>query len=288
MKDNAAKLDAAQKDTEKQTKTGMSKDAMTPGALSDMMSGLDTGTGKNSADGNPYHLGEKQYKPKLNWKQMLKKMVPSGFVSTDTYSKPSRRTTSSMVSISQTGSGVVKPGTKKEDSDQKGLCFVLDNSGSTMGAIGAMQNDIMNLIQKEAKKLNNDLYVMKFSNDVHYFKVDVKKKKYARITDVEEFINLGKSSVKCDTPMASLFKTSYGGGTELTSKVTIAIKSLLQHANFNVILFSDTDIVSGENAKQLKAIYALGKKQFALIGCDINDYKAFVDLLGDKNNISHF
>jgi len=287
IKDNAAKMSNAQKDTGKQTKTGMSKDAMSPGDISSMMSGDNNGTGKNSADSNPYDLGGKQYKPKLNWQAMLKKMVPSGTVKSDTYAKPSRRTTSSMVSVAQTGVGVVKPGEKNMDSDKKGLCFVLDNSGSTMDKIGAMQNDIMQLLKKEAKKLNGEMYVMKFSNDVHYYKVDVKKKKYGRIIDVSDFIKTGKSNVKCDMEVESLFKSSYGGMTELTSKITLATKTLFQK-KFNVILFSDSDIVGGENATQLKAIFNAGKKQLAIIGCNKSDYEAYVDLLGNKNNITYY
>lgn len=287
IKNNANKMAEAQQDKSRETKTGMNADAMKPGAIADMMKGNNNGTGQNSADGNPYSLGEKNYTPKLNWRAMLKKMVPSGVEKNETYSKPSRRTTSSMVTIAQTGAGVVKPGMKEIDSEKKGLCFILDNSGSTMGKIGEMQNDIMMLLAKEAKKLNGVMYVMKFSNDVHYFKVDVKTKKYARITDVADFIATGKSNIKCDEPIKGLFRSTYGGGTELTSKITMACKTLFT-MNFNVVMFSDTDIVAGNNAQQLQQIYNFGKKQLALIGCDKNDYKAFVDLLGSKGNITYY
>ena len=286
-KSNEQTLENAQQDVARETKTGMNKDAISPGAIASMMSGENNGTGKNSADGNPYALAERQYKPKMNWKQLLKKMVPSGLIQTETYAKPSRRTTSSMVSIAQTGSGVVKPGTKEESSDKRGLCFVLDNSGSTMDKIGEMQNDIMMLMAKEAKKINGTMYVLKFSNDVHYFKVDIKRKKYARITDVEDFIKTGSSNIKCDQPIKSLFRSSYGGGTELTAKITMAVKTLFAQ-KFNVILFSDSDIVAGHNGSQLKQIFKAGKKQLALIGCDKTDYKNYVDLLGDKGNITYY
>lgn len=287
MKGNGEMLEKGQADASAEVQK-RSVDSTNAGAIADMMSGANNGTGLNSADGNPYAMPERQYKPKLDWKKMIKKMVPSGSVQTETYAKPSRRTTSSMVSVAQTGAGVVKPGMKEIDSDQKGLCFVLDNSGSTMGAIGEMQNDIMNLVKKHAKDLSGFMYVLKFSNDVHYFKVDVKKKKYGRITDIQDFIKTGRSDAKCDKPMASLFKSTYGGGTELTSKVTNAIKTMKLKLNFNTILFSDTDIAYGENAKTLKSIYKImGPKSFALIGCDKHDYKAFVDLLGDKKNITH-
>ena len=286
-KSNERTLENAQQDVARETKTGMNKDAISPGAIASMMSGENNGTGKNSADGNPYALAERQYKPKMNWKQLLKKMVPSGLIQTETYAKPSRRTTSSMVSIAQTGSGVVKPGTKEESSDKRGLCFVLDNSGSTMDKIGEMQNDIMMLMTKEAKKINGTMYVLKFSNDVHYFKVDIKRKTYARITDVEDFIKTGSSNIKCDQPIKSLFRSSYGGGTELTAKITMAVKTLFAQ-KFNVILFSDSDIVAGHNGSQLKQIFKAGKKQLALIGCDKTDYKNYVDLLGDKGNITYY
>jgi hypothetical protein len=288
MKGNAAQMADGQEDTTRETKNAANKDAANAGAIADMMSGANNGSGINSADGNPYAMAERQYKPQLDWKKMIKKMVPSGTVQNETYSKPSRRTTSSMVSIAQTGAGVVKPGMKEEDSDKKGLCFVLDNSGSTMGKIGEMQNDIMNLMKKHSKQLNGIMYVIKFSNDVHYFKVDVKKKKYARILDIQDFLKTGKSTVTCDKAVASLFKSTYGGGTELTSKVTTAIKTLKMKMNFNTILFSDSDIAYGDNANTLKSIYKImGPKSFALIGCDKGDYKAFVDILGDKKNITH-
>jgi len=240
-------------------------------------------------DGNPYELAERSYTPKLNWKQLLKKMVPSGTTKDETYSKPSRRSTSSMVTVAQTGVGVVKPGTKENPSDKKGLCFVLDESGSTMDKIGEMKASILKLMEKHSKQLNGTMYMIKFSNDVHFFKIDLKKMKYGRIINYNDFINTGRIDVKCTKNARDLFKSTYGGGTELDSKVANIVKKLKTKLNFNTILFSDSDVAYGSNAETLKSMYKqLGTKSFALIGCDNDDYKAFADLLGDKNNITHF
>ena len=67
----------------------------------------------------------------------------------------------------------------------------------------------------------------------------------------------------------------------------MAVKTLFTQ-RFNVVLFSDSDIVGGNNSTQLKQIYNAGKKQLALIGCDKNDYKNYVNLLGDKGNITYY
>ena len=261
-----------------------------PGDLSKMMQDKQKGTGKGkaSADGNPYDIGERVYKPRLNWKAMLKKMVPSGVIREESITTPDRRSAAqTMVSISQTGTGRMKAGEKEEPGDKKGLCFLLDNSGSTMGKIGEMQGDIMRLIESQSGKLGNDLYVMKFSNDAHFFKVDIKKKKYGRITSIGEFVKKGKIKVKAETPIATLFKSTLGSKTVLSPKITMAVKTLIQH-KFNVILFSDTDIVDGgDNQDQLKQLFSLGKKQMALIGKDSDSYKAYVKVLGSKHQISH-
>ena len=289
IKANQESQSEAQSDTSRKTKTGMNPNAAKPGDLADMMAGNNNGGNGLSDDGNPYELPERQYKPKLNWKQLLKKMVPSGTDKDETYTKPSRRTTSSMVSIAQTGSGVVKPGTKDTPSDKKGLCFVLDESGSTMDKIGEMKASILKLMEKNSKQLNGTMYMIKFSNDIHFFKIDLKKMKYGRIVNYNEFINTGKIDVKCTKNARDLFKSTYGGGTELNSKIANIVKKLKTKLNFNSIIFSDSDIAYGSNAETLKQIYKeLGTKSFALIGTDITDYKAFADLLGDKQNITHF
>jgi len=288
IKQNQQMQQKGQEDLGRETKPGMNKDGMQPGDISNIMKGNNNG-GPLSADGNPYALPERQYKPKLNWKQMLKKMIPSGTDKDETYTKPSRRTTSSMVSIAQTGSGVVKPGIKENPSDKKGLCFVLDESGSTMGAIGEMKSAILKLMEKNAKQLNGIMYIIKFSNDVHLFKVDVKKKKYGRVTNIQEFIKTGKSDIKCTKNALELFKSTYGGGTNLNSKIANIVIKMKTQLNFNTVIFSDTDIAYGDNAQTLKRMYKqLGPKAFALIGTDLEDYKAFVKLLGDKKNITHF
>ena len=289
------KIDESHKTNQKKQAAAASKDkpkkADMP-SMSDIMQDIESGGnngGELSADGNPYELPEKKYTPKMNWKKLLKKMIPSGTVHDETYVKPSRRTTSSMVTVAQTGVGVVKPGTKENPSDKRGLCFVLDESGSTMDKIGEMKQSIIKLIEKNAKDLNGEMYFMKFSNDVHFFKIDLKKKKYGRIVNYNEFITKGRIDVKCTKNMADLFKSSYGGGTNFDSNIANIVLKLKTKLNFNTIIFSDTDIAYGQNAKTLKSVYKqLGPKAFALIGCDHNDYVAFAKLLGDKNNITHF
>jgi hypothetical protein len=132
------------------------------------------------------------------------------------------------------------------------------------------------------------MYIIKFSNDVHLFKLDIKKKKYGRIIDINEFIKTGKSDVVCNKNAMELFKSTYGGGTNLNTKISNIVVKLKTKLNFNTVLFSDTDVAYGDNARTLKRIYKqIGPKAFALIGTDETDYKAFVDLLGDKKNITH-
>jgi len=269
-----------QRDKERPSASDMAKMAS--------QSGSNTGTGKLSADGNPFGLPEKQYKPQMNWKQLLKKMIPSGVVKSDTYTKPSRRSVSSMVTLSQTGSGVVKPGEKESDSEKRGLLFIIDESGSTMGAIGKFKADILKLLEKHKKQLGDNMYILQFSNNVHLYKLDLKKKKSGLVKKISDVIEGKEPKVKLDQPLTRPLKSTYGGGTELhQTTVDIALKLHKKH-NYNVVLFTDTDCAGGTNLTNLKKIYkGVKPNSFALVLTSLSDYETFAKIFGEKKNITY-
>jgi len=93
--------------------------------------------------------------PVVNWKKILKRMIPDDVGDPeDTYAKMSRQATSTMVTAQQTGVGRITPGEIMVDSDRKGLVFVIDNSGSVSRKVNEFNQEILQLLKKNKKLLS--------------------------------------------------------------------------------------------------------------------------------------
>ena len=223
----------------------------------------------------------KTEKTTINWKKILKKMIPKGDGDVeDTYSKMSRQATSSMVTAQQTGAGRISPGEITIDSEKKGLVFIIDNSGSVMTEVNKFNQEIIQLLKKNKKFLEN-MYVIKFSSGFEVNKVDVKTMKYREIKNTVEF-NQKKPKFKYGPSkgIKELFTETYGLGTEYSPEMHRVIEKL-HDDNMNVIMFTDDDLVYDTNASKF---FKLGKKRKNSIAMFLTDKRSHTNMVNKFGN----
>jgi hypothetical protein len=235
----------------------------------------------------------------IDWRKLLKKMIPTeSFETEDTYSKMSRSTTSSMVTVAQTGTGRIQPGEILTDPDKKSLLFVIDNSGSVMSEVSKFNNDIIKLLEKNKSNLDN-FFVMKFSDDFDLYKVDVKAGTFQQIQHSEYdklFDQKGKKLAKkikvageTKKVKTDLFKYTFGGGTYWKPAFQFMIESFF-NCGTNIVLFTDDDLATSDK-EYFKKFYKLGNKkrgQVAMFITDESSFKKMKDTFGTYKWVTVF
>lgn len=222
----------------------------------------------------------KETQTTINWKKILKKMIPSGDGDAeDTYAKMSRQATSSMVTAQQTGAGRVSPGEITVDSDKKGLVFIIDNSGSVMNVVNQFNQEILNLMKKNKKFLDN-MYIIRFSSEFDVNKVNVDKMRYQEILNPHEMVDK-KPKIRLGTEKSvkDLFSTSYGFGTVYSPQMHKVVE-LLHSQNMNIIMFTDDDLVNDKNANKFFKLSIKRKNSIAMFITDDNSYKNMTNKFG--------
>ena len=240
-----------------------------------------------SGGGNKVLQNDFTTKP-LNWKTIMKKMIPAPTQEMeDCYNKMARDAISSAVSAKEVGSGRLKPGECPDDPNKKGLCIIIDNSGSVANVLANFNKQILKLLlDKNNKKMLDNFYVIKFSSKFNIYKVDVQKETFREVTNVRDiFKKDGKKlneNPKLKGPelkvKTKLFEKTEAYGTDYTPEMHFVVNAL-HKANFNLIMFTDDDLSWGEeNIAQYKKFMALGKKRKWSVAVFYTDQRSYDDM----------
>lgn len=289
--DMASKIDDAMKEAEEKMKNR--DDGNTTNNTTDILNGKQGGSGVNSANdaqnkgvGDGSAKVDTSYTSKpVNWKKVLKKMVPAPTVEMeDCYQKMSRDSISSAVGAVSTGSSRIKPGECPDDQDKKGLCIIIDNSGSVSSVLNGFNQQIIKLlINKKTKAMLENFYVIKFSDGFTTFKIDVEKGTFQEVKQVKDIFKKDGKQIDMKPKLkgpelpvkTKLFERTFAAGTYYTDELHFVVNAL-HKVNFNMILFTDDDLAyGGDNEKNLKKFYALGNKKkgsCAIFFTDQNSY----------------
>lgn len=220
---------------------------------------------------------EEEYVPQYKWNSLIKKLLPANNPKEDySYTKMSKKTISCLKQLKELGVSSSKPGVVKIDSDKKGIFFIIDNSGSVMKELQYIKKELLNVL-KERKSLLSEVYVLKFDNKFKIYKLNIKQNKYYEINQ--------QSSEKSSGPIEEVFKEKFWGGSTIFSKEIVENAIKLWMSEYNVVLFSDSDIIeSQENFNNLKILTSTlnrRKNSFAIITTK-SSYENYVKL--DLNN----
>ena len=237
---------------------------------------------------------KKPVKP-INWKILLKKMVPKPIdIEEESITKMHNRTKSSLAMAldSDDNDGIaIKAGIIKDEKNIQKLLFVLDNSGSMATTIAGVNPDIMKVIEKSKLNGIEDMYIIKFDSDWDVYKIDLdktgKKHKFRQfknnmdIVKKAEYLNdpkkVDKLLEKNSYPIKVLFRDMWGGGTEFPVEMSKIILKMISGKDgaFNGVMFTDTDILGDGNMAVLKKIALVASKRPFSFNIILNNRASF-------------
>lgn len=216
--------------------------------------------------------------PKMNWRSMIKMMVSSSIESIDTsYVKPSRRGLTGISVAAQTGAGALKPGEKIDEQKHNRVALVFDTSGSMWGTIPVVLAEVKTLL-KQLGKSNYPITVVFFAGSADWYQVNLGDKSYHKINSVAE---VGKTLSKKDaSPDYERLLTSAGsGGTNLSSSLVNGLDTLA-NMKYNVMIFSDSDLLYGENFKNLSYLWSKHRNSVFMIWDSLEVWRESCKQLG--------
>mgnify|MGYP003605860845 CR=1 FL=1 len=203
----------------------------------------------------------------VDWKKLIKSMIPKEKeVEEESLTRMHRRTVGQLALGADKVS--IKAGTIKGASPTQSLLFILDSSGSMGSVIDTISTELLRLIDKNKTFGIHNMYIIRFDStyDVYKVKLDMKGSKhtYQPLANPLDIINSKKESdVKLkgtEKPIKELFQMRWGAGTEFPDAIFRIIKELLDQ-DFNQVIFSDTDIIWGDNIVNLARACKLGMKK---------------------------
>lgn len=237
----------------------------------------DKGGSNNAAD-----LDYKNIRPTFNWKGILNRLISKAIVrNEESYSKPSRRSVSSMDIARQVGAAAIKPAEKPEDFAELKIAFVIDSSGSMSNVIGKVMSNATNLLGTPKFK-NAEAMVIKFSSTYDIFRVNFyanKATKVPDVTTVPKVYNLKTNDV---------FGVHFAAGTDFSTALAGDI-STLGSKKWNVLFFLDGDILQGDNFKNFMTVLKAHPANTFVIFDTVQTYQNFRKKAGMSTpNITYF
>ena len=221
---------------------------------------------------------DKPVTPAFTWKELMSQFVMSQKRPESTYAKVSKRSITGVTTAVATGAGVVKPGERSEEEAFK-LLFVFDSSGSMYNAVQVALVEAQNLINQNFDNVDAAVGVTFFAGSPEYYAANLSDKNY---WPVASFNDLDKSS-KLKRPIKELFSMRISGATNFSTALANQL-GVLAGKGYNIILFTDSDILDGNNWKVFLNFYKNHKRNFFLILDSRHSFNAVCKQLGSVPN----
>lgn len=219
-----------------------------------------------------------QIVPRMNWRSMIKQMVSSSVAAVDTsYAKPSRKSLTGITVAAQTGAGALKPGEKIEEQKHNKIALVFDTSGSMWSTIPIVLSEVRQLL-KQLGKSNFPVTVIFFAGDAKWFQINLANNTYQPISGVADIAKpFSKKDAKPD--YTKLITSAASGGTNFSPSLS-ANMAELAGKGFNVMIFSDSDLLYGGNYENLKNVWMGHKNNVFVIWDSVETWRNACSMLG--------
>lgn len=217
-------------------------------------------------------------KPKFNWKSLIKQLVTASVPQTDiTYAKPSRRAVTGIAMAAQTGAGALKPGEKTQEEHKSKLVFVFDTSGSMYSEVPKVLSEVRNLL-KQMGKSGVEFGVIYFADGYETFVVNMAQDWYVKVPYIKSVTEpTDKKSHK--KGWKTIFGLGAAGGTTFNATMANSLKELAA-AGYNIMIFSDSDMLSADNFVNLKDLYQTHKGNTFFVATNEQVFRNACTLMG--------
>lgn len=268
-KEMDSRKDQAPKEREKKegegTMPGQGDSSGTPGS---------GGSGWNEVDYD-------KIEPAFSWQGIIKRFVATATNrSEETYSKPARRSAASVDILAQTGAAAVKPSEKPQEFADTKLFFCFDSSGSMTSIIPKIFATAVNLLKSPAFRASECL-VLNYSDSHKLYRVNFAKDKAAHVPDIRT------KAKSYPLRFADVMKGQYGGTRFSQAQAAEMIQAA--KSKWNIMIFIDSDNLSGENWKNLASVIRSAPRNVFVIFDSRATYIQFRQLNGGATaNITYF
>ncbi len=217
-------------------------------------------------------------KPKFSWKSLIKQLVTASVPETETtYAKPSRRAVTGITMAAQTGAGALKPGEKVLEHNKAKLVFVFDTSGSMYAEVPKVLAEVRNLL-KQMGKSGVEFGVIYFADGYETFVVNMAQDWYAKVPTIKGILNpTDKKNQK--KGWKTIFGLGAAGGTTFNATMAASLKELAADG-FNIMIFSDSDMLDASNFAHLKDLYQTHKANTFFVATNEKVFQLACKLLG--------
>jgi len=118
-------------------------------------------------------------------------------------------------------------------------------------------SNLNNLFNQTRGLQNAEFTLIKFSNDYHIYKGIFGKNKASLVKNITE-------KPQMTLNLRDIFYQHYGSVTNFTSELAGVLATLLKN-KYNVLIFSDSDVIAGENFDALMSLFKVqGGKLFVV------------------------
>lgn len=236
----------------------------------------------NKGHADPHDVDYSKIVPKFNWKQLIKKFVMSARPKfEDTYAKPHRRSVTATHTMVQVGAAAVKPAEKPMDFSDSKLAFIIDSSGSMSSIITTVFANAIKLL-KLPMFINTYVSVIKYSGTNIIHKVNYARNCAAKVSSVEE------KPKSYPLKASDVFGKHMGAGTNFDEVMVQQIRHLLD-TKHNVVLFPDSDLLSGYNLVHFVSLFKEKAPQVFVVFDSRQSYIQFRQTTGISTaNVTYF
>lgn len=241
--------------------------------------------GRGGVD-QPQSIDWKSIKPRFKWKDLISKLVRSADQLETTYQKVHRRNITGVHVAAQTGAGVIRPGEKVVPANLVKLCLVIDSSGSMSGAIRQVFAEINTLLAESG--ISKTFALIEFSSSYHMYACTLSGRGAGSAREVNDIEDIERGTGGGAIELTTVMNRHMAGGTNFTADLSSKIKYLLDK-KYNVLVMSDSDLLTGENYTELMSLFAHNRQQFYLILDSRETFVSFVQKIKSVlANVSHF
>jgi hypothetical protein len=218
------------------------------------------------------------------WEELLDIMFSSA--AEDIYrnwSVPSRKTIQQLPSVSKTGGIAIQPKEVIFDENILKVCLVLDTSGSMYYLIPKVLAEAESLLAK-IDKTNDAIAVFYFSGTHQMYRINLAANEYAKMETVQDYFKPPKGPQKKN--WRSLLKRADTGGTVFSGAIIDDISTLASNG-YNVMVFSDEDIIGSQNLKSLRHLYDLYGDRFYYCAPNLNIFRNIIKAFFNNKKVPH-
>lgn len=244
---------------------------------------MGSGGGGNTTAGGPNKGRERIDKPAVptySWKELMSQFIMTQKKPENTYARVSKRSITGVTTAVATGAGVVKPG-ERQDEEAFKLLFVFDTSGSMGGVVSQALSEASTLVSQNFENVHAALGVTFFADSPEHYAANLQDKVYWAVSS---FNDLDKTvPAASQRKIDELFRMTLSGGTNFSTGLASEL-SIMASKGYNIIMFTDSDILIGSNWKVFLNFYKSHKRNMFLILNDRNTFAAVCKALGSVPN----